>query len=397
MNIFKILSNGNGKIYETTVSAYLAFLLDPRGLHGLGSNLLEALLEPIIIADDAKGDFKNFIRDENKIVNLSTYSDYSVSVELEKKVELKEDVDQEDAKNRFIDIVVKIKNSANDSIVVCIENKIRKDSIQNGQVQEQIVGILNDYENNDKVKIIYIYLVPDYKKTRETLDEAVKYLEKIKEINEVKKKVTTKLVFWSSTKNENILMNELLSNILVKEAQNEIEPINAYSKHTIKAFIQFINTDFKSYIEEKSERKKRDIPQDIDGYRKYMIENKGSIVAIDSMSEIINYCKKNLKDSFSITYAWSSVSIFVDGKYFLQFKKRTKGYRVKILSKVWDKDIDYRNSYEYDGGKISWGGEKPFIIINKLKTLEKGDPFWEDLNIAINTVMKTYKNGKSYL
>ena len=41
MNIFKILSDGDGSIKEPNVSAFLAYLLDPTQSHGLGTKFFE--------------------------------------------------------------------------------------------------------------------------------------------------------------------------------------------------------------------------------------------------------------------------------------------------------------------------------------------------------------------
>lgn len=35
MNIFKILANGKGSVNEENISAFLGYLLDPSGDHGL--------------------------------------------------------------------------------------------------------------------------------------------------------------------------------------------------------------------------------------------------------------------------------------------------------------------------------------------------------------------------
>ena len=46
-------------------------------------------------------------------------------------------------------------------------------------------------------------------------------------------------------------MFSILVNILELESKGYIEPIFDYSKYTIKSFMNFINTGFRSYVEEK--------------------------------------------------------------------------------------------------------------------------------------------------
>ena len=68
--------------------------------------------------------------------------------------------------------------------------------------------------------------------------------------------INKKHIFWkdSNISNESALI-KILKNIIKKEAETEIDPINEYTKQTIKAFIQFIENDFKSEKQEQKERK----------------------------------------------------------------------------------------------------------------------------------------------
>ena len=44
MNIFKILANGDGKINEANISAFLGYLLDPYQNHSLGYEFLHRFI-----------------------------------------------------------------------------------------------------------------------------------------------------------------------------------------------------------------------------------------------------------------------------------------------------------------------------------------------------------------
>jgi len=58
-------------------------------------------------------------------------------------------------------------------------------------------------------------------------------------------------LFWN--KDEDSIFNMILK-IFNEENLGVIDPINNQSSYLIKSFLSFINTDFKSYIEEKKEK-----------------------------------------------------------------------------------------------------------------------------------------------
>lgn len=72
MNIFRILSAGDGHIYEPSISSFLAYLLDPKNDHGLGDEFLRSFV----------ADFQNCM--ESNFLNLDEkLSAYDVNVEVE--------------------------------------------------------------------------------------------------------------------------------------------------------------------------------------------------------------------------------------------------------------------------------------------------------------------------
>ncbi len=86
MNIFKILSSGDGSIKEPNVSAFLGYLLDPNKEHGLKDYLLKIVLKKL----NENNTITSLMVNEN-IVNLTNDSDFKVEVELEKKVIINSD------------------------------------------------------------------------------------------------------------------------------------------------------------------------------------------------------------------------------------------------------------------------------------------------------------------
>ena len=229
MNIFKILSSGDGSIKEPNVSAFLGYLLDPNKEHGLKDLLLKEVLEKL----NYESNIESLTINAN-IVNLTNESDFKVVVELEKKVTINS------GKKRDIDIIIKIYNKSELIFVLCIENKIKATSVTKNQLAEQFEGIQKEVI---KDKIGFIYLTPT------ACPKCKEEYENFKNSNDI----PSIHLSW----NEDIY--NLLVNILVQESQGTIEPVFDYSKYTIKAFMNFIKTDFQSYKEEKSNINKKDI------------------------------------------------------------------------------------------------------------------------------------------
>ena len=233
MNIFKILSSGDGSIKEPNISAFLGYLLDPNKEHGLKDFLLKAMIEPLVVNNN----IANLLINEN-IVNLTNESSFTVNVELEKKVKIKS------SKDRFIDIVINIYKEDKLIFILCIENKIRDSSITINQLDEQLEGICNQYENTP---IGFIYLTPKF-----TDKSRIEY----EEFSKKHTNIPSCHWLWNSEENE-LSIYKLLVDMLNEESTGLIEPIFEYSKYTIKAFLNFIKTDFQSYKEEKENINKK--------------------------------------------------------------------------------------------------------------------------------------------
>lgn len=240
MNIFKILSSGDGSIKEPNISAFLGYLLDPNKEHGLKDFLLKSVISPLIINNDKLSE----LQINDNIVNLTNESKFRVNVELEKKVKNTKN------KDRYIDIVISIYNISNleqPLFVICIENKIRTTSITKNQLKEQVDGISKKYAD---IPIGFIYLTP----TKTTAS--------IQEYEDFKKEysiIPSYHLFWNDANDDSVndSIYQLLVDMLEKEAKGRMEPIFEYSKYTIKAFINFIDSDFQSYLEEKSNINKK--------------------------------------------------------------------------------------------------------------------------------------------
>lgn len=254
MNIFKVLSSNDGSINEPNVTSFLAYLLDPNENHGLGSRFVESFLTPIVLSNNER--YKELIYN-NRVRDLSRNSKYEVRVQAEVKVISSES--EAVKKTRDIDIVIELFDQNFSDVVpkysFCVENKINDGAIQKGdnQLFEEIFGLVNYYSGSSLKKeqplVAFIYLT--HSGSQRAINEFNELLLTL-EIEGLS--VPCYHLSWGREDLENleITIADLLSRILREESIGKIEPIYDYTKHTIKSFISFIYSGFKSYKEEKN-------------------------------------------------------------------------------------------------------------------------------------------------
>jgi hypothetical protein len=240
MNIFRILSSNDGTINEPNVSSFLAYILNPQEDHGLSSLLLQELLGEIILLDEA---FLSKIKFENRIADLSKYSGYSINVVPEMSVIIP---NGNTTKRRDIDILLEIKDSKSEEILysICLENKITDASIikKDSQLEDELKGLKNYYsENNLNPEIYVVYLTPSPSDISKQSFEKLNYNKKCH-------------LYWDNSKNS---IFSKLTKIFKEERDGIVDPINDQSVYLIKSFLSFIKTNFKSYIEEREEKREK--------------------------------------------------------------------------------------------------------------------------------------------
>lgn len=240
MNIFKALCNGKGSINEENTSSFLGYLLNPYEDHGMKDEFVKRFLKEINISDD---------------IRYTDLQDYDVSFE----------VPVRDKTTRNIDIIFRTTNH-----IVAIENKIKKDSCQETQLQEEYNGLQNyiNDENLKNKKILLCFLTPNIDKK-----EVKKYQKNIPNEN-------FNHIEWES-------IAKILESILNDENTAKINPISDYVKHTIKAFINFIRSFLYDQIKGKS------IEFELQERRYVISEYKSSTITVEQIVK---------KDNGSITY-----------------------------------------------------------------------------------------------
>lgn len=360
MNIFKILSSGDSKLKEPSVSAFLGFLLDPRESHGLSSKFLEHILKATAPKDkDAyKGLFLN-----DKIKNLSIQFD----VEKDLEVIVKNDKVGRSDIDILISMFDKKENSEIPKYIFSIENKINKNAInkERTQLSNQLPGLIEYLEEEYEIKkadnnfphIGIIFLTPE---GCNNANEELKTLKERIKKEELGNKVSISHLLWKNKNqdSEGDSVYSVLSDLLKQESSGLIEPIHEYTKQTIKAFIQFIESNFKSASDEKDE--------DEEGkYKKTLIYDKNKInEELKNLGEYVKKIHDDILERFKpICYRYSPkqkrITYSINGSYvkggiFLQMEGKKDHLLLRLRKDEEDKDIpkdcEYGNKdylYEY--------------------------------------------------
>jgi len=211
MNIFEVLNSGKSRLYEPSLSSILGYLLDSKENHGLGKTFIQLFLQ--LINDNEKRDIFG-----NEYFHNSLNSD----VLLEEPYKL-------GAKRCDVDIQISLLDSNNnETFRIIIENKVRASSASPFQLSDYYKAVVNNDPNLKN--LLFIFLTP-YSNNKKLVAEYNNL--KITNTNHNKT-----WLYWSQ--NEHALIN-LFQNLLSLELKAEINPINEYLRHTIKAFINFVS------------------------------------------------------------------------------------------------------------------------------------------------------------
>ena len=213
MNIFSVLSMGKSNIHEPSMSAMLAYLLNPNQDHGLGRKVINSFLE---------------LANNNEI--------YSGFIDNES---LKFDIDLEvpywcENKRNDIDIQIKVLDgSYNELHRIIIENKIKSGAANSKQLNLYYQAVINDKDNDDafelsRENLSVVFLTPKLK-SNGLYDEFNNLV------------IDNKAwLYWNSEDLVETTIVKLIQDILKLEQEARISPINEYMRHTLKAFTHYI-------------------------------------------------------------------------------------------------------------------------------------------------------------
>ena len=231
MNIFQVLSQGKSRLHEPSMSAMLGYLLDSNEDHGLGQAFVKVFLQ--------KTDAALF----EKVLSQSSINS---SVILESSYEL-------NGSRKDIDIEISLLDENREiAYTIIIENKIKTGAANPKQLGDYYNAILQD---DPKIKnLLIVFLTPESNAPQ--LNAEFNNLKVNESLNHHKK-----WMYWNSANNnEGILA--MVREVLNMEAQGQINPINEYMRHTLKAFVQYSSFAVQSK-ELKTIRRGEDIGQEI--------------------------------------------------------------------------------------------------------------------------------------
>lgn len=392
MNIFKVLSSGDGAIKEPNLSAFLAYLLNPKEDHGLGASFLEKVLEPFLAEKKKDTKLKTILdplfshdgtlEDDPYILDLSISSRFNIDIVLEKAIR-NTTIYNFDAKNtgkgktkEIVDIIIKITQhqklkpedlnylfeQESPVALILLENKINKTNKAGEQLSAQYKNSLVDLPNyinkkywpewKDKICTI---LVSTAEKT--TCDQFVDFK---REIND-----NSIHISWKNNKDytdgnsPTASIKNICQELLRESNEGIISPINHYASDTIKALINFIEYDFSSNADDQQRggQKSKVIPY---GSVEEIYEKKPEIFEPDMWTFVKDISKKlkadftslkNISHDYTKTHVMTikyynekiaDISANSKSKVDLTFKWKIFPKKSEILNKGYTKDF-YKN------------------------------------------------------
>ena len=216
MNIFNALSGRHDKqLRERNLSAIFAYFLNPSRDHGLGDTFLKAFLEIIGIAGEIRQGEVSFAK---------------TRIHAEEPLEYKK-------KPLYLDIVIEIVNSKSKILrYIVVENKTKSGSANTDQLNRYYNALIAG-EDSDKYKnkITMVFLTPE-QEDKKTEKEYGNFKE-LSKTDKNPKGDNKKSLRWTGAQSIQAMIRD---DILKKEAEGEIPPINEYTKHTLKAFIMHL-------------------------------------------------------------------------------------------------------------------------------------------------------------
>ena len=220
MNIFNVLSQGKSRLHEPSLSAMLGYLLSPHEDHGLGDTFLRGFLA---IA-------QNLMNEGGTFVEILKRNFISANVELEVQY-------SHQGKRKDIDIQLSILDKTNSKEIhrIIIENKIKVGAANPKQLSDYYDAVRNDEDFIlEEPDLTIIFLTPN--SSSNTLQSEFENVQQM--ISNEHRCIWLK---WSKNEEQESVLG-LIKAILKQELISEINPINEYMKHTLKAFVRHVSS-----------------------------------------------------------------------------------------------------------------------------------------------------------
>lgn len=368
MNIFKVLSRGDGSINEPNVSAFLAYLLDPKADHGLNDTFLGEFLYSVDCAiknqngcNESTGTGLEIIMPNAEDWDFSIHSEFDIEVFVEQAFKQKE---KDKSSKRIIDIIILIyeKQTGNKSTkfessvflerkllnIIFIENKIRNGAISKNQLLDTYKKFQSDMRWKRVVKNArktFVYITPDHGGDASHIDrELVELIKK-------RTNISACHMIWNQEENDpsdvldsnnpwgeggSYQVSKILSYLISREARGLQDPINIYTLHTLKSFLSFIRNDFQSTSTRIKPTFKKDVETDYFLFKKKDLYK--HLPARDDLNYVVEYLQK-YSDKVQLQHSKTHpVSIFKKtksgsnhGNKIIQLSRYSSGYMISII------------------------------------------------------------------
>lgn len=228
MNIFKALSEGNGRITETNITSFLNYLLD--NSNELNNSFFVLFMELIDshLEDNKLSDLLDIKQKSIRERIRSFSSKYIVNSEPEYSIV------EKNGTRQIPDILTRVSSriTEEDVAFLIIENKISRNAITIGQIERQYEYFTKSEDYNDGIPVYSILITPDEKPFEKLYLPAVN------------RNVRTLWLKWVNH-TDNSKSIEAVSKKLIRYEQNaDIQPINPNTQFIIKSFIDYLATEF---------------------------------------------------------------------------------------------------------------------------------------------------------
>lgn len=386
MNIFKVLSSGDRKLKEENLSAFLAYILNPKADHGLNSAFLEKFLEPFLKLNTDSNPLQPLFSGtdesvkEEYLLDLSIHSRFNVEVALEKALRKSNnnseiEDDNSDGKRRkktkeIVDIFVKItaREKKKEDIsylfkeeepvaLLLVEIKLKHDGDVFKQIKDQYDKSLehlkdNVIKNAEKwnkwEKNVCTVLVTAYDKDLNN------------KISQFQNSVNENSIFytWDYDTKEQKSIKTLINNVLQEHNEGTVAPVPTYTADTLRALINFIENKFSSDADDQRRGGKR-TKDSYNTLEDSITKGDGRFnIMSDNMKNWIKQLDNEIKkqDELKPYYFKSRISVGINGKSIWNIHYQAKNFFTihyvrtsrpfKKTDKRYDKPNGELNYYE---------------------------------------------------
>jgi hypothetical protein len=224
MNIFKSLSQGNGKISETNITSFLSYLLN--STNELNNSFLLLFFE-LIDRNLPTAKMLHLLHLNQPTLRdriLEFSKKYAVMAEPEYPV---------CNRKQIIDIFLKVISKGEEDVAyVLVENKIKKEANKPTQALKQYEHFKKSEDFNKDVPVFSIVLTTDSERFSDMHANAVSGNENAAWLK------------WTNHKETDNSVEAVLRKLIRHEHEAEIQPINPNTQFIIKSFVDYLMTDF---------------------------------------------------------------------------------------------------------------------------------------------------------